>query len=162
MATIQTQTIVKEEVSRFATYLCAYQQCSEEVRSIVDEMASIVADEESTDDECEHATDALIEALFPALTHDWRESHRRNLASPELREAGEQVKSQEQAFSEKVQGLMDAKELTQDKLAELTGVSQPAISNILTRNCRPQQGTIIRFAQALDVEPTDLWPTFND
>ncbi len=36
--------------------------------------------------------------------------------------------------------------------------SQPAISQMLNRNCRPQKKTILRLAQALDVLPQELWP----
>jgi transcriptional regulator with XRE-family HTH domain len=49
--------------------------------------------------------------------------------------------------------------MSQEDLAKATGVSQPAISNLFTRGNRPQQRTIGKFAQALKVEVSDLWPT---
>ena len=48
--------------------------------------------------------------------------------------------------------------ITQEQLAERIGVGQPAISNMLNRNCRPQKKTIMKLATALNVSPTVLWP----
>lgn len=65
---------------------------------------------------------------------------------------------EEAAFAARVRKLMHEKGMTQADLAEATGVTQPAIANILNRNCRPQQRTIARFAEALEVDPSELWP----
>ena len=48
--------------------------------------------------------------------------------------------------------------MTQEQLAAKIGVGQPAISNMLNRQCRPQRRTVKRLATALDVSPEDLWP----
>jgi len=48
--------------------------------------------------------------------------------------------------------------MTQEELAEKTGVGQPAISNMLNRQCRPQHRTVRRFADALGISPEELWP----
>jgi len=53
---------------------------------------------------------------------------------------------------------MDAKRLSQRELADRVGCSQPAISQMLTRECRPQKKTILKLAEALNVQPRDLWP----
>ena len=42
-------------------------------------------------------------------------------------------------------------------LANASGVGQPAISMMLSRNCRPQKRTVIRIAAALGISPGELW-----
>jgi transcriptional regulator with XRE-family HTH domain len=56
---------------------------------------------------------------------------------------------------------MQAKKWTQEMLAEKAGVGQPAISNMLNRQCRPQRRTIQKFAAVLGVSPDELWPGFS-
>ena len=48
--------------------------------------------------------------------------------------------------------------VTQQELAERIGCSQPAVSQMLNRNCRPQKKTILKLAEALNVQPQELWP----
>jgi len=51
--------------------------------------------------------------------------------------------------------------MTQEALAAKLGVGQPAISNMLNRQCRPQRRTVLRLAQALGISPEELWPGFQ-
>jgi transcriptional regulator with XRE-family HTH domain len=67
---------------------------------------------------------------------------------------------EESIFAQRVDSLMREKELTQELLAERIGVSQPAISNMLTRKCRPQRRTVARIATALNVRPEEIWPGY--
>jgi transcriptional regulator with XRE-family HTH domain len=67
-------------------------------------------------------------------------------------------KSQQSVFYEKLEILLNSKRLTQSELAARLGMSQPAISQMLTRKCRPQRATILRIAAALEVDPQELWP----
>lgn len=161
-ATIDTSRIVKEETSRFAHYLKAYMECDESIRSIVHDMANIVNDEESSDEEREHAADAMLEALFPGLSDDWVSGHRKWVHSDDAKESSSPLEEQEEGFAARVKAIMDERGWTQEKLAAETGVSQPAISNILNRECRPQQRTVSRFAEAFGVDPGDLWPPLAD
>ena len=39
--------------------------------------------------------------------------------------------------------------------------TQSAISKMLSRNARPHRKTILKLAQALNVQPTDLWPNME-
>lgn len=71
--------------------------------------------------------------------------------------AGE-LDSQEAAFAEKLRELMKARAMTQSELASRIGCTQPAISQMLKRQCRPQKKTLVSLANALDVQPRDLWP----
>jgi transcriptional regulator with XRE-family HTH domain len=70
----------------------------------------------------------------------------------------ERMDSQEAAFANKLRDLLKNKGLTQGDLASRVGCSQPAISQMLTRKCRPQRQTILKLAAALDVHPRELWP----
>jgi transcriptional regulator with XRE-family HTH domain len=53
---------------------------------------------------------------------------------------------------------MEERGVTQTELAERIGVGQPAISNMLCRQCRPQKRTVEKIAAALEVAPEELWP----
>ncbi|MFN9292273.1 MAG: helix-turn-helix domain-containing protein, partial [Planctomyces sp.] len=69
-----------------------------------------------------------------------------------------ELDAEEATFAERLRAIMEAKNVSQEQLALLTGVGQPAISNMLKRQCRPQRRTIVRLAQALDVAESELWP----
>lgn len=69
-----------------------------------------------------------------------------------------QVDSQETAFADRLRDLMALKCVTQEGLARRIGCSQPAISQMLNRKCRPQKTTILKLADALHVAPRELWP----
>jgi len=49
-----------------------------------------------------------------------------------------------------------AKFLTQDELAERSGVSRPTINRIETAKAVPRPGTVRRLAQALELRPGDI------
>jgi transcriptional regulator with XRE-family HTH domain len=72
-----------------------------------------------------------------------------------------ELESQEAKFAERLKELMKAKSITQSQLASRIGCSQPAISQMLKRQCRPQRSTLLSLAAALDVEPRDLWPNLD-
>jgi len=52
--------------------------------------------------------------------------------------------------------------MTQSELGDRIGVGQSAISMMLSRNCRPQKGTVKKIADALEVQPSDLWPAYEE
>lgn len=66
--------------------------------------------------------------------------------------------SMEDIFIERVRELMGKKHVTQKELATKIGCTQPAISQMLNRRCRPQKLTILKIAAALGVDAQDLWP----
>ncbi len=143
-------------------FLQAFAECGREMQEIVVEMAAILADEDSTDDDRAAAYDAMVEALFPGTTAEARQNDRARLRSPEAVEAANALKDEESLFADRIRQTMKSKEITQEQLAEKAGVSQPAISNILNRQCRPQRKTIERLSAALDVAPAVLWPSFGN
>ena len=62
------------------------------------------------------------------------------------------------AFADRLRELMTTKCVTQQELSNRIGCSQPAISQMLNRKCRPQKNTIFKLAEALQVQPRELWP----
>jgi len=77
---------------------------------------------------------------------------------PSLRHEVQKMDAQEADFAERLRKLMADKCVTQQELAERVGCSQPAVSQMLNRKCRPQKKTILKLAEALHVPPEDLWP----
>jgi len=144
-----------------ARILRAFVECNEAMQNIVLEMAEIISNSESTEEDREVAFDAMIEALFPGTSTDFLEHYHAKLQTPEGREAAAELQQEEEAFASVVRSLMKDRNVTQSELADAAGIGQPAISNILTRRCRPQRRTIVKLASALGVEPTELWPKFE-
>jgi transcriptional regulator with XRE-family HTH domain len=68
------------------------------------------------------------------------------------------MNSLESTFAVRLRELMASKRITPTALAEQVGCSQTAISQMLTRSCRPQKATILKLAEVLDVQAQELWP----
>lgn len=66
---------------------------------------------------------------------------------------------QESRFAGQVLAIMKNRGMNQQQLAEAIGITQPAVSLLLTRQCRPQKRTIRKVAQALGVSENEIWPT---
>jgi transcriptional regulator with XRE-family HTH domain len=66
--------------------------------------------------------------------------------------------SQQHVFAEHLRKIMQAKQISQRDLADRLGCTQPAISQLLNRENRPQKQTILKLAAALGVSPSELWP----
>jgi lambda repressor-like predicted transcriptional regulator len=149
----------------FATCLCAFRECSDEIQAMIVEMASIANDPEATPEEREAAVATIAEALFPdgdggTLGVDLEESESLDAQGPE-KAALDALDAEETAFSERLAALLRDKQMTQVQLAESIGVGQPAISMMLSRKCRPQRRTVEKIAGALGVAPEELWPGFT-
>jgi lambda repressor-like predicted transcriptional regulator len=158
-----TGEVTRELSSIFAKYLRAYLECSEEVQAVIREMAEIAGSPDADEQEREMALGTLVEALFPdyegGLGMAIEEAEKLCAKNtPEGRQAAAELDAQEQAFADRLRRAMQDRGLTQTDLARRAGVQQPAISMMLTRNCRPQQRTIARLAAALNMSPEDLWP----
>jgi lambda repressor-like predicted transcriptional regulator len=141
-----------------AALIAAYVECSEPIRAVVAEMAGIITSPESSPEDVDAASNTLYEALFPGRATDFCELDDRVQSCDELRAASDDVDREQCEFATRVRAFMDEQGLTQADLAKAAGISQPAVNNILNRNCRPQRRTVIKFALALGVEPHDLWP----
>jgi predicted XRE-type DNA-binding protein len=148
----------------FATCLCAFRECSDEIQDMIVEMASIANDPEATTEEREAAVATIAEALFPSgedgsLGVDLEAFEALDAEGPE-KAVLDALDAEETAFSERLAALLRQKQVTQVQLAEWIGVGQPAISMMLSRKCRPQRRTVEKIAGALGVTPGDLWPGF--
>jgi predicted XRE-type DNA-binding protein len=153
----QLETVVGIE------FLNAFLECSDAIQKSVVEMIGILKDPETDPDDRAMTLHTLAEALFPdKQTREYGLDLERSEAesvrkSPELAGIVERMDREEEAFARTLQTIMEQRGLSQSELAEKMGISQPAISNMLNRNCRPQRRTIQRLAQALDVPENTLW-----
>lgn len=149
----------------FATCLCAFRGCSDEIQAVIVEMATIANDPEATPEERDDAIATIAEALFPdgddgSLGVDLEASESLDAQGPE-KAVLDAMDAEEATFSDRLAVLLRDKQVTQVQLAEQIGVGQPAISMMLARKCRPQRRTIKKIAGALGVAPEDLWPGFS-
>jgi transcriptional regulator with XRE-family HTH domain len=126
-------------------WLRALIECSDNVQQAVTEMISIIDDPTSTPDAKQHAATEI----------------RRVLNAPHANDNGldqRKLHLQQAQFADALHRLLTDKGLTQAELAARAGCSQPAISQMLSRQCRPQRRTIVKLAAALGVHPRELWP----
>lgn len=154
----------KMELLLGAKFLHAYLECSNEIQAGIRELLVILDDPATDEDDRLMTLRTLADALFPNPHHgllgiDLEESETMGAQeSDEMRAAVEEMDREEATFAERLDAAMREKGLTQEQLAKLAGVGQPAISNMLNRRCRPQRRTVLRFAEALDVAPESLFP----
>ena len=155
---ITASSILKMETTQFAMFLHAYRECSPEIREVVDEMTDILVGDEATEDDRSMAASTIVEAIFPSLSVDTIDGFANQMQSTSSKNLRKELEAEEAKFAERLRAIMESKNISQEQLALLTGVGQPAISNMLNRKCRPQRRTVVRFAQALEVAESDLWP----
>jgi predicted XRE-type DNA-binding protein len=145
----------------FADVFRAYSECNDAVQEVIRDMVEIVNGTESTAEEIDAALLTIAEALFPSpqsgsLGEDLDECE--ETAPQRIRTKLEEADADEAAFAERVNGLLEKKQMTQGDLAAAIGVGQPAVSMMLSRNCRPQRRTIEKIATALGVSESEIWP----
>ena len=127
-------------------------------------MLQILDDPNTDEDDRDMTLFTLADALFPdaserKLRMDLEELEAVGAGYPEdARATSEEMDREEETFAGRLRDAMNRKGITQEQLALKIGVGQPAISNMLNRQCRPQRRTVARLADALDVAPSDLWP----
>lgn len=144
--------------------LQAYLECSDEIQQDIREMMAICSDHKSDEQERQMAFATIVDALFPNYEDDGLlgmdlEDLKENtpLKVPEFKPVSDALNQEEADFARRLKEVMKAREITQSELAQKIGVSQPAISLMLKRDCRPQKSTVERLAEALEVQPGDLW-----
>jgi transcriptional regulator with XRE-family HTH domain len=140
---------------------------SRRIRQTVLAMLGIIENPNSTFAERQRACSTIRDAFE---VHETPDHYGVNVAEYELAAAAkspavdriaDKLDSQEGAFWEKLHVLMKAKAMTQTQLATRVGSTQPAISQLLKRKCRPQRSTILALAAALEVDPRELWPELD-
>jgi transcriptional regulator with XRE-family HTH domain len=146
-------------------FVLALLECSDEIQKVVVQMIGVVEDRHTTPLERQRALMTLADAL--SLNPDDDGEYGQDLvasetnaaaAYPSLRHEVQKMDAQEADFADRLRKLMTDKCVTQQELAERVGCSQPAVSQMLNRKCRPQKKTILKLAEALQVLPKDLWP----
>jgi lambda repressor-like predicted transcriptional regulator len=164
MATTFDLDIQKLQLLQAAKFLHAYIECSDSIQAEIRELLEVVEDPDTDEDDREMTLFTLADALFPnphegELGMDLEQSEKMGADySEEMRQAVEEMDREEAAFAERLRAIMEHRGVTQQTLAERLGIGQSAISNMLNRQCRPQRRTVARFAKALDVSPSELWP----
>ncbi len=142
----------------------ALAECSDAVQEVVVRLLGVVKSPRTTAAERQRALMTIAGALFPdsGSGEDGLDlvALGANVAAENLPLAREVQKmdTQEATFADRVRGLMNARRISQQELAARAGCSQPAISQMLNRTCRPQKKTIVKLAEALNVQASDLWP----
>jgi transcriptional regulator with XRE-family HTH domain len=121
-------------------------------------MASVAIDPDATADEIEAALETLREGLYPTEPIDLEVGWG---LEPNEENVSKQMDLEEETFANRLDYVMKAKGISQVEVAAAIGVGQPAISMMLSRDCRPQRRTVERLARALGVPPDDLWPGFG-
>lgn len=157
------QALPPEERKRFLARLA---ECSDAVQQVVIKMLGVIKKPDTTPAERQRALMTVADALF--LNPDEEDGgYGQDLATsepyaaakvPRLAREVEKMTTQEATFAQRLRELMEAKRISQQELAERARCSQPAISQMLNRACRPQKKTILKLAEALNVQPRDLWP----
>ncbi|CAN5393101.1 hypothetical protein BH10PLA2_BH10PLA2_27930 [soil metagenome] len=151
----RAQTMSSPDRKRF---LGALIERSDEVQSVVVSLLPVVKDSRTTPAERKQASMTIADAL--SLNPGEMERHAVHESAPEVRE-GRGTNLLEETFAERLKELMATKQISQQELAERIGCSQPAISQLLSRVCRPQKRTILKLAEALSVHPSELWPDID-
>jgi transcriptional regulator with XRE-family HTH domain len=150
-------------------FLGALAECRDEVLQVVVSLLKVVKDPRTTAAERKRALMTIADALsLNPCEEDGKygqdlvasEAYAADRSAPLAREVS-QMNAQEETFARRLRELMDAKQISQRELADRVGCSQPAISQMLSRVCRPQKKTILKLAEALNVQPRDLWPDID-
>ena len=145
----------------------ALAECSDAVQEVVVRLLGVVKSPRTTAIERQRALMTIADALFPnsesgeyGLDLIASEANAAAESLPLAREV-QRMNTQEAAFADRVRELMETKRISQQELAARAGCSQPAISQMLNRTCRPQKKTILKLAEALNVQARDLWPDID-
>ncbi len=141
----------------------ALAKCNEKLRTEAIGLFKQLNSGELDEDQRSATTALLAEILLPNSDGKWLPgldfAEAERMAPSVNPEAKDVLDREEAVFAERLRALMEAKNVTQVKLAEKLGIGQPAISMMLNRACRPQRKTVARFAEALAVRPEELWPS---
>ena len=147
----------------------ALAECSDAVQQVVIRLLKVVKDHHTTPVERQRALMTIADSLF--LNPDEEDgNYGQDLAAsetyaaskvPPLAREVQKMNAQEAKFAQRLRELMEAKRISQQELADRVSCSQPAISQMLNRMCRPQKKTILKLAEALNVQARELWPDID-
>ena len=142
--------------AQFQGIFRAFMECSDELQEHACNIFAIVNDQETSDDDRQLALMTLADILFPnpdeqdgLLGGDLKRMEVLGAAHvPETKAALEEMDREEETFANRLRDAIARRNVTQSQLAQMVGVSQPAISMMLQRECRPQRRTIMKIAEA--------------
>ncbi|GAB5514228.1 helix-turn-helix domain-containing protein [Rhodopirellula baltica] len=146
-------------------FIAALTECSDQLRANSERLMAIIDDPKSLPGDKGRAWHTLLDQF--RLLPDTEGRYGMDLAQseagaaekfPALQAEVEKMDSQEALFAERLRQLMKTKHITQKQLAERVECTQPAISQMLNRKCRPQRATLEKIAVALQVDVRELWP----
>lgn len=157
MSAVREPDKIYDTVRQFAEFQLAYRECSDTVRRIVDRLIAVVVNENLHKDERLRATMTIIDALFPGKMQDASEEFR-NAFEVKSGKVHSHMRADSKLFASRLRECMDRTGVTQSELAKNAGIGQPAVSMMLNRKSRPQKRTIRKFAEALGVDASYLWP----
>lgn len=150
---------------KVADFCQAIQECSDQLRADVLAMIAIAEDEKCPQTERQRALMTIADALHLNPDEDGRYGLDLNASEtgaaarfPALATQVELMDTQEAQFADRLRQLLKDKCITQKQLAEQIECTQPAISQMLNRKCRPQRKTLDKIAKALNVDVRELWP----
>jgi antitoxin component HigA of HigAB toxin-antitoxin module len=144
-------------------FIRAYLECSDEMQAAIHDMMEILEDVEATQEEKSMALRTVEAILFPShhngsLGIALTDAEELGSQCGEAKHDLERMDEEEATFANRLRAFMEEKGINQNDLAQATGVGQPAISNMLTRHCRPQRRTVEKIASYFKIEPSELWP----
>ena len=136
-------------------FLRGLTECSDEIQGVVFQMVSIVENPRTTASERHRALATIAKVL--SLNSATRGASARTggvrgqRSSGALQPGGRCRRwiAKRPAFADRLHELMELKRVTQQELSNRVGCSQPAISQMLNRKCRPQKKTILKLAEVL-------------
>lgn len=146
-------------------FFAALTECSDQLRSNSERLMAIIDDPESLPGDKGRAWHTLLDQF--RLLPDTEGRYGMDLGQsesgaaekfPALQTEVDKMNSQESQFAERLRQIMKDKHITQKELAKRIDCSQPAISQMLNRKCRPQRSTLEKIAAAVDVDVRELWP----
>jgi lambda repressor-like predicted transcriptional regulator len=151
-----------------APLLRALIECSNELQKHALDMLAVLIDPETDHEDRFLAASTLADVLYPnthegdrMLGMDLKEAERIAMDNPEAGAALAEMDHEESTFAQALDAAMRERGLSQSELAQRVGIGQPAISMMLARECRPQKRTVRRLAEALGMQPGELWPNYG-
>jgi len=149
-------------------FVAALTECSDAIQQVVVRLLGVVKNPNTTPVERQRALMTIADALVPASAERGEcgldvgaSEASRALESPSFVRDVQESDTQQTTFAQRLREVIEAKRVSQQELAVRVGCSQPAISQMLNRNCRPQKRTILKLAEALNVPACDLWPDID-
>jgi transcriptional regulator with XRE-family HTH domain len=144
------QALPPAERKRFLARLA---ECGDAVQQVVTKLIGVIKNPDTTPAERQRTLSKIADALF--INPDETDK------VPRLACEVEKMNTHQATFAQRLRELMEAKRISQQELADRAHCTQPAISQMLNRACRPQKKTILKLAEVLNVQARDLWPDID-